>query len=111
SGQSPAGGDRDLPAGIGEADPPREEQQYFLLGRREALAPEARLARDVAEVEHARVLEEELALLGVVEAELREVDLLLVGFGLREVGLPGHVERQAGRDAVLRVEADVLSVV
>ncbi len=52
------------------------------------------VARDVAEVEDAGVLEEELALLGVEQAELREVDLLLVGFGLREVGLDGDVERE-----------------
>ena len=49
---------------------------------------------DVAEVEDAGVLEEELALLREEQAELRQVDLLLVGFGLREVGIDGDVERQ-----------------
>ena len=39
----------------------------------------------------------------VVEAELRQVDLLFVGFRLREVGFHGDVERQRRRDAVLHV--------
>ena len=42
---------------------------------------------DAAEGERALVLEEELALLGKEQAEAREVDLLLVGLDLREVGV------------------------
>ena len=57
-----------------------------------------------AERERALVLEEELALLREEQAEAREVDLLLVGFDLREVGVVGEVGRQALRDAALRVE-------
>jgi len=40
----------------------------------------------VAHVEDARVLEEEIALFGEELAELCQVDLLLVGFRLGEVG-------------------------
>ena len=42
----------------------------------------------------ALVLEEELTLLGEEQAEAREVDLLLVGFDLREVGVVGEVGGQ-----------------
>ena len=61
----------------------------------------ARIARDVAEVEDAGILEEELALFGEEQAELREIHLLFVGFGLREVGIHREVERQRGGDASL----------
>ena len=57
------------------------------------------------ELEDARVLEEEVALLRKEQAEPRQVDLLLVGLDLREVGVDGEVPRQAARDAVLHVEA------
>ena len=63
SGQPAAGRNRNLLARIGQADPPREEQQHLFFRRREARVAEPRLARDVAEVEHPGVLEEELALL------------------------------------------------
>ena len=92
---------------VGQPDATREEEQHLFFRRREARVSEARFARDVAEVEHARVLEKELALLRKVQVELREVDLLFVRLGLREVGLDGHVERQRRRHAVLRVDADV----
>ena len=39
------------------------------------------------------------------QAELREVDLLLVGFGLREVRIDRGVEGQRRRDARLQIEA------
>src|SRR5262245_41674139 len=78
SSEASAGLDRNLVAELGQADPPREEQQHLLFRRREARVAQPRLARDVAEVEHAGVLEEELALLRKVEAELGQVDLLLV---------------------------------
>ena len=54
--------------------------------------------------EHVRVLEEELALLGEEQVEARQVDLLLIGFDLREIGAVGRVERQRRRQAVLDVE-------
>ena len=60
--------------------------------------------RRPAEGERALVLEKELALLGKEQAEAREVDLLLVGLDLREVGVVGEVGRQVLRDAVLHVE-------
>ena len=53
------------------------------------------LRGNVAEVEDAGVLEEELALFWKEQAELREVDLLLVGFGLREVRIERGVEASA----------------
>ena len=45
-------------------------------------------------VEEAGALGEELALLGEEQAEAREVDDLLVGLDLREVGLVGQIGRQ-----------------
>ena len=44
---------------------------------------------------------------GKAQVEAREIDLLRVDFDLREVGVVGHVEVQARRDAELRVEAEV----
>ena len=35
AGQPAAGGNRDLLTGVGQPDPPREEQQHLFLGRRE----------------------------------------------------------------------------
>ena len=96
SGQPPAAVDRDLAAPI-EADAPAVEQ------RRRVAAEVA----GAAEVEDALVLEEEVALLGEEQAEARQVDLLLVGLDLGEVGVVGEVGGQAPRDAVLHVEADV----
>ena len=107
SGQARAGVDRNRRAVAGQPDAAAEEQQHLFFRRREAIVAEPRFARDVAEVERAGVLEEELALLRVVEAELRQVDLLLVGFGLREVRLGGDVEGQRRRDAVFHVEPGV----
>ena len=93
-------------ARVVQPDAPAEEQQQILLGRTEA-RDGARVARNVAEVEDAGVLEEELALLRVEEAELGQVDLLLVGFGLREVWVDRDVERQRRRHAQLEVDADL----
>ena len=50
-----------------------------------------------AHLELAGVLEEEIALLGKEQAEARQVDLLLVDFDLREVGVVGDVEVQCRR--------------
>src|SRR5205823_4017126 len=93
-GEPAAGLNRDRLARGREPDPPREEQQHLLFRRGESRAAEPRFARDVAEVEHPGVLEEELALLRKEQAELREVHLLLVGFRLREIWLHGDVEGQ-----------------
>ena len=71
-------------------------------GRNRATVRELR--GNVAEVEDAGVLEEELALFGKEQAELREVDLLLVGFGLREVRVDRGVEGQRRRDAGLHID-------
>ena len=49
------------------------------------------------EVEHAGPLEEELSLLGEEQAEPREVDLLVVDFGLREIRVHREIERQVAR--------------
>src|SRR5262245_38816106 len=60
------------------------------------IAAAAALAPD-AELEDAGVLEEEVALLGKQQVEPREVDLLLVGLDLREIGVDREVPRQAAR--------------
>ncbi len=75
-----------------QADAAREEQIDLLR---------------VAELERRRVLEEERPLLGEEQIEARQVDLLLVGLDLREVGVDGDVERQVRPDSPLHVEADV----
>ena len=61
-------------------------------------SPLSRRSSGAAERERALVLEEELALLRKEQAEAREVDLLLVGFDLREVGVVGEVGRQVLRE-------------
>ncbi len=54
-----------------------------------------------------RVLEEERPFLGKKQIEAIEVDLLLVDFDLSKVGVVGGVERQARRQAVLQVDAEL----
>ena len=56
--------------------------------------------------EHAEALEKEVALLGEEQVEARQVDLLLVDFDLREVGVDREVGGDVLRDAVLHVAAD-----
>ena len=80
-----------LGAGCGESNAAAEEQQQVFFGRTEA-ARLALVARDVAKIEDAGVLEKELALLREEQTELGEIDLLFVGFGLREVGVDGGIE-------------------
>ena len=113
AGQARAGEQRNGIAGRRQADLPAEEEDHVL---RRVLAPAATAAATAtgvagAELEDARVLEEEVALLGEEQAEARQVDLLLVGFDLREVGVDREVPRQPGRDAVLHVEAGVVVLV
>ena len=57
-----------------------------------------------AEREHSLVLQEELAFLGIEQAEAGEVDLLLVHLDLGEVGVDGGVRDQVLRQRVLHVE-------
>ncbi len=81
---------------------PAVEQDRRVADARELARPGL-----AAEGEDALVLEEELALLGEVEAEPGEVDLLLVGLDLREVGVHGQIRHQVLGDAVLDVEPRV----
>ncbi len=62
----------------------------------------------IADAEEAGVLEEERALLREEQREAIEVDLLIVDFDLREVGVDGGIERQARRDAVFQVAAEIV---
>ena len=64
-------------------------------------------ARPAREGEDALALEKEVALLGKEQVEPRQVDLLLVLFDLREIGVVREVGGQALGDAVLHVDADV----
>ena len=107
-----AGQQRNRIAGRRQADLAAEEEDHVL---RRVLAPAAATAAATttagvarAELEHAGVLEEEVALLGEEQVEARQVDLLLVGFDLREVGVDGEVPRQPRGHAVLHVEARVV---
>src|SRR5690606_8543483 len=60
-----------------------------------------------AVLEEARALQEELAFLGKEQVEPGEVELHVVGLDLSEVGIDGQVEREARREAVLEVDAEV----
>ncbi len=73
-------------------------------GRRTSRASAAKLDR-LPEVEDAGAFEEEIAKLREEQAEPRQVDLLLVRLHLREVRVVGEVQREAGREAVLQVQA------
>jgi hypothetical protein len=90
--QPRAAHDRNRFPGIGNPDPAAEEQFRFTRA---------------ADGEQAGVLEEERALLGEEQVEPIEVDLLLVDFNLGEVRVVGHVQRQAGREAVLQIRAEI----
>ena len=59
------------------------------------------------ELEDARVLQEEVALLGIEEREAGQVDAPPVHLRFREVGVHGHGRAQAGADAVVDVDAGV----
>jgi hypothetical protein len=60
---------------------------------------------DAAEGEDVLTLEEEIAPLREEQAETRQVDLRLVVFHLREIGVVGEVGDQRLRDAPLGVDA------
>ena len=57
--------------------------------------------------EHFRVFEEKIAFLGEEQAEASQVDLLLVGLDLGEVGAPGQIECQRWSDATFEISAGV----
>ena len=89
AGEARAADDRNRLPGVGQTDPPAEEQIGLDRRRRERAAG--------AHLELAGVLQEEVALLGKEQAEARQVHLLLVDLDLREVGVVGEVEVHARR--------------
>jgi hypothetical protein len=60
-----------------------------------------------AELKDAGILEEEVALFRKEQTESSQVDLLLVGLDLREVGVDREVPDQSAGDAILHVDAGV----
>ena len=109
-GDASAGADRHDASRV-EADAPTVEERRRPR-RRIAVAaaaeaePGAAAATAAAEVEDTAPLEEEVALLGKLQAEPGEVQLLFVHFHLGEVGPHGDVGGQVRGDAVLQVAAD-----
>ena len=73
------------------------------------------LARDAAlgdqlgaaKRENSLPFHEEFALLGKEQAKAGEIQLLRVGFHLREVGVVRHVEHQVLRQPVFQIAADI----
>ena len=96
-----AAGDERNHARLIEADAAAEEQV-----RRVAGAGAESGAGAAGKRERAEAFEEEVALLREEQVEARQVDLLLVDFDLREVGVDGEVGGDVLRDAVLHVAAD-----
>ena len=90
--QASAGQDVDRLTKLRNTDTAREEQVNRLR---------------LAELKGLRVLEEERPLLGEEDREPGQVDLLLVGLDLREVGVDRRVERQVGAHAPLDVQPDI----
>jgi hypothetical protein len=88
--------DGDFAIVLGDPDPAREEHQ-----ERRGLEESPR-----AELEYPGVLEEELASLGKKEVEAGQVDDLVVGLHLGEVGVQGAVENDPGVHLPLGVQAD-----
>ena len=91
AGEPSAGAQRHLAPAV-EADAAAEEQI-----RRVAAAGREPGAGAAGEREDAEALEKEVALLGEEQVEARQVDLLLVDFDLREVGVDGQVRGQVLR--------------
>ena len=87
-------------ANVVEADAAAEEQIRRIAGSRRQAGAGA-----PGEGEHAEILEEEIALLGKEQVEPRQVDLLLVDFHLREVGVEGEVRGEVLGDAVSEIAA------
>jgi len=82
-----------------EADAAREERDDGDVAVGDVL--EAR------EVEKRGAFEKEPALLGKEQRVLREIDLPLIDFGLREVRVDGEIGAQRRRDAVVQVGASI----
>src|SRR6184192_648778 len=83
---------------------PRDDRQRRTAGvEADAARVEQLHPSGCAEVEQAARFEEELALFGEEERKAGEVDHLLVGFYLREVGAHREVRGQGRRDAELGV--------
>src|SRR5205823_9733747 len=79
---------------------PRDDRQRRTAGvEADAARVEQLHPSGCAEVEQAARFEEELALFGEEERKAGEVDHLLVGFHLCEVGVDGDIRRQGRRDA------------
>ena len=98
--EQPAAGDDRHDAAVLEADPPAEENHRDL-----GIVAGAAALR--SEAEELLPFQEELALLGKLQREPRQVELLLVVFDLREVRVLGEVGDVALRDRPLDVHADV----
>ena len=92
SGDAASAWDRDYIAVL-QADSATEEGQ------------DAVVTSSHPEIEDPHPFLKELALLREEEAETGEVDLLLIDFDVGEVGVQGQIEVQAGREAVLDVDA------
>lgn len=97
-------------ASIRQADRAAVKEDH-IVARGGVLAPAPHPATAAApgdaELEHAGILEKEIPLLRKKQAETAQVDLLLVGFDLREVGVHREVPRQPARHTVFDVEADI----
>ena len=92
SGEPPAGADWHQVTVIVEPDAPAEEEINLLA---------------LANAKEVGVLLKERPLLRKAQVETCQVDLLVVDFDLREIGVVGRVEVQAGRHAKFRVEPEV----
>src|SRR5262249_54629854 len=90
-GHAGAGPSRDCVAlAVEAASPAVEEVRTF-----------GTAAADAAEAENPRVLQEKIPLLRKEQVEARQVQLLIVGLDLREVGVAGEVRCEGTRHAVL----------
>ena len=87
-----------------QPDATTEKEQQIFVRRRREIHPV--IARGVTNIKNAGVLEKELALLREELAELRQVDLLLVGFDLREIRIDRQVHREMSRQSVRRIQPD-----
>ncbi len=95
---------------------PGQYGQVVLLFNANATAVEQQGGWPAAEVlpfdafaqgKNAGPFEEKVAFLGEEQAEAGEVDLLLVGFHLGEIGSVGQVQGQRGGEAVFEIQARV----
>jgi hypothetical protein len=102
---------RNRAAGVGQPDTATEKENHVLAGVLTAAATSATTtAAAIAartELKYAGVFEEEVPLFGKEQVKPRQVDLLLVGLDLREIGVEREVPRETRCDAVLHVEAGI----